>query len=49
VTDLIPFSSDEPLYTAIANASYRACRRWLPDTSLTFVLFDMEGQAVVVD
>ncbi|MGC8775162.1 MAG: cobalt-precorrin-5B (C(1))-methyltransferase CbiD [Chlorobaculum sp.] len=49
VTDLIPFTSDEPLYPAIANASYRACRRWLPDTSLTFVLFDMEGQAVVVD
>jgi len=49
VTDLIPFTSDEPLYPAIANACRNACRQWLPDTPLTFALFDMEGQAVVAD
>lgn len=48
MTDLIPFSSDEPLYDAIAVACRHTCRQWLPDLPLTFVLFDMDGRAVVV-
>ncbi|MBM3161866.1 MAG: cobalt-precorrin-5B (C(1))-methyltransferase [Chlorobi bacterium] len=49
VTGHIPFTSDEPLYPAIADAGHRACCQWLPDMALTFALFDMEGQAVVAD
>ncbi|TNJ38629.1 cobalt-precorrin-5B (C(1))-methyltransferase [Chlorobaculum thiosulfatiphilum] len=45
--EIVPFGSDEPLYPAIAKACHRACRQWLPDTPLTFVLFDMEGRAVI--
>ncbi|NTU93023.1 MAG: cobalt-precorrin-5B (C(1))-methyltransferase [Chlorobiaceae bacterium] len=45
--DLIPFSSDEPFYDAIAKACHSACRQWLPTTPLTFVLFDMEGHPIV--
>jgi cobalt-precorrin-5B (C1)-methyltransferase len=48
MTEIVPFGSDEPLYPAIAKACHRACRQWLPDTPLTFVLFDMEGRAVVL-
>lgn len=47
VTEIIPFTSDEPLYLAIANACHRACRQWLPSVPLTFVLFDMDGRTVV--
>jgi len=47
VTDLIAFTSDEPLYPAIANACRKACEQWIPDVPLTFALFDMEGRAVV--
>lgn len=49
VTDLISFTSDEPLYPAIANACHRVCRQWLTDTPLTFVLFDLEGRALVAE
>jgi len=49
VTDLISFTSDEPLYPAIASACHRACRQWLSDTPLSFVLFDMEGRTVISD
>ncbi|ACF11872.1 cobalamin biosynthesis protein CbiD [Chlorobaculum parvum NCIB 8327] len=49
VTDLISFTSDEPLYLAIASACHRACRQWLSDTPLSFVLFDMEGRSVISD
>jgi len=49
VTDLIAFTSGEPLYPAIANACRNVCQQWLPDTPLTFALFDMEGQAIVAD
>jgi len=49
VTELVPFGSEEPLYPAIAEACRNACEQWLPDTPLTFVLFDMEGRAIVMD
>jgi cobalt-precorrin-5B (C1)-methyltransferase len=49
VTELIPFTSDEPLYPAIADACRNVCQQWLPDTPLTFVLFDLEGSAVVCE
>jgi len=48
VTDLISFSRDESLYQAIATACHSACRQWLPDIPLTFVLFNIDGQSVVV-
>lgn len=46
MTDLIPFTSDEPLYPAIANACHSACQQWLADVPLTVVLFDLEGRSV---
>ncbi|MBN1928862.1 MAG: cobalt-precorrin-5B (C(1))-methyltransferase [Chlorobiaceae bacterium] len=47
MTELVPFGNDEPLYPAIASACRDACEQWLPGVPLTFVLFDMEGEAVV--
>ena len=47
MTEIIPFSSEEPLYNAIASACRQTCLQWFPDMPLTLVLFDMEGQTVV--
>lgn len=49
MTDLIPFSREEPFYNAIASACRQVCRQWLSDISLTFVLFDMNGCPVCSD
>ncbi len=49
MTGLVPFESTEPLYRAIAASCRDACRNWLPGVPLTFVLFDMDGKAVLAD
>jgi len=49
MTDLIPFSREEPFYNALASACRQTCRQWLSNILLTFVLFDMNGCPVCAD
>lgn len=47
MTEIVPFSRDEPLYRRIALLSWRACRKFLHDMDVTVALLGRSGDAVI--
>lgn len=49
LVDIVPFSSSEPLYRALADSCRRVCRNRFPSGGLEFVLMTMQDVSMLCD